>query len=359
MARPLTVLLLVVASLWIACGDEPPPATPTPTAEVAASPTSLALPEATPTPETTRTPTATPEPTASPEPALLPIIDVHFHPDAAWNIEELVALMDELGVVMAIGGAGDSGVEALRFTATYPDRFIPFAGQDGMRALNLIQGAPSWELESVAAQDYVAGLEEQLQADCWAGIGEAFINTLGSHVSGGFSIPADSPLMQRLLALAAQYDAPLSVHMDAAPASVEELKTLLDSNPDGLLIWAHAGWYASPSQLRELLQAHANLYIELSFRDELRSFFPVTSGGELQENWRDLLEELPDRFVLGTDLNPPPTPEKYSELVLLWRGVLEQLTAETASMIGHENATRLVDETRVTDPGSCAARLAE
>jgi hypothetical protein len=363
MARQLAVLLLVVASLVVAslavaCGDEPPAATPSPSVGVVST-----APQPTAEPETTSTPAANPEPTATPTatptPALLPIVDLHFHPDAAWNIEELVALMDELGVVMAIGGAGDSGVEALRFAAAYPDRFVPFAGQDGMRALNLIQGAPSWELQSKEAQDYVAGLEEQLQAGCWSGIGEAFVNTLGSHVSGGFSVPADSPLMQRLLTLAAQYDAPLSVHMDAAPASVEQLKTLLDSNPDGALIWAHAGWYATPAQLRELLQAHANLTIELSFRDELRSFFPVTGEGVLLEDWRGLLEEMPDRFVLGTDLNPPPTPQKYAELVRFWRGVLDQLSPEAASKIANENAMRLVDETRVTDPASCAAGLGE
>jgi hypothetical protein len=163
--------------------------------------------------------------------------------------------------------------------------------------------------------------------------------------------------MRRLFDLSAQYDAPLSIHMDAAPASVAELRRLLDVNADGTLIWAHAGWYADPALLRELLQVHGNLYIELSFRDELRSFFPVTMGGEMEDSWRTLLEEMPDRFVLGTDLLPPPTPKKYSDLIAFWRGVLDQLTPETAAKLAHENAEGMMDGASVADATACAVML--
>jgi hypothetical protein len=340
MALRLAAVFLSCAALAAACsGDSSAPAAqPTATSIAVVTETN-----ATPTQPAASPPAATQQPTTPPTSvAGLPIIDMHFHPDASWDLSQLVALMDELGVQRAVGGSGDSGIEALRFAAAYPERFVPFAGQDGMRALNLAQGAPGWNLESEAALAYVDDLEALLAAGCWAGIGEAFVNTLGSHVSGGFSVPADSPFMRRIFDLSAQYGAPLSVHMDAAPVSVAELRHLLDSNPDGAFIWAHAGWYATPAQLRELLQSHPNLYIELSFRDEPRSFFPVSIGGVLQEDWRALLEEMPDRFVLGTDLLPPPTPQKYSELILFWRGVLDQLMPETARMLAHENAIRLL-----------------
>ena len=313
-----------------------------------------AAPSVQPAPPATSTPA--PEPTAAPA-GVLPIVDMHFHPDGSWDLDALVALMDELGVQRAAGGSGDPTAIALDFAAAYPERFVPFAGQDGIRALNLLEGAESWNLETAAIQTYVARLETELQSGCWAGIGEVFVNTLGSHVSGGFSVPADSVLMRRLLDLSAQYAAPLSVHMDAASASVAELRRLLDSNPDGTLIWAHAGWYAEPQLLREMLQAHLNLYVELSFRDELRSFFAVTSRGQLRDDWRALLEEMPQRFVLGTDLNPPPTSEKYRELIVFWRSVLEQLTPATAAMLANENATRIVGGSMVADAEACASMV--
>jgi len=351
---------MLAALLLAACsGDDDPtpptePASTTPPSATEAAPTGSQATPAPATPTEFPTESATPVPT---EEGLLPIVDMHFHPDAAWDIEALVELMDELGVRQAVGGSGSSGVEALRFAEDHTDRFVPFAGQDGIRALNLIQGAPSWNLQTTEILAYLDDLEAQLQAGCWAGIGEIFVNTQSSHVSGGFSVPTDTPLMRRLLDLAAEYGAPLSVHMDAAPDSVDGLRRLLTSNADGTFIWAHAGWFAEPDLLRELLQSYPNLYIETSFRDELRSFFPVTSNGVLLESWRTLLEEMPNRFVIGTDLNPPPTSQKYSELIDFWREVLDQLSPEAAAMIAHENAERLIDNEPAPDIEACIVML--
>jgi predicted TIM-barrel fold metal-dependent hydrolase len=281
---------------------------------------------------------------------------MHFHPDAGWDIPTLLALLDELGVSRAVGGSGGNGSIALSFAGQHPDRFVPFAGQDTVRGLYLTDAAAVINFESDRIVRHVAALEEALKADCWAGIGEMFVNTLASHRTGAMRMPADSTLMRRLWEISATYSVPLSVHMDADPASVAELRRLLALNPKGTWIWAHSGWYAEPALLREMLQAHPNLYLELSFRDELRSFFAVSSNGRLRESWRALLEEMPDRFVLGTDLLPPPTPQKYSELILFWRGVLDQLMPETARMLAHENATRLMGA--VTPPDErCLAML--
>jgi hypothetical protein len=141
--------------------------------------------------------------------------------------------------------------------------------------------------------------------------------------------------------------------MDADPVSVAELQRLLAMNRNATWIWAHSGWYAQPAQLRELLQAHPNLVLELSFRDELRSFFAVSANGRLTEPWRQLLEEMPERFLLGTDLLPPPTPAKYRELILFWRSILEQLTPSAAAKLAFENAERLLAESPQVDVSRC------
>jgi hypothetical protein len=65
--------------------------------------------------------------------------------------------------------------------------------------------------------------------------------------------------------------------MDADPTSVAEMRRLLESNACGLDLGARRR-YAQPTPLRELLQAHDNLYIDLSFRDELRSYFAVSGA---------------------------------------------------------------------------------
>jgi hypothetical protein len=306
--------------------------------------------------------TASSAPAATPAPqptkiaiSRLPIIDMHFHPDAAWNLQTLLTLMDELGVKVAVGGTGGSGVVALDFAGQHPTRFVPFAGQDGVRAAYLAEGAAATGFETDRIIQHVSRLEEGLKAGCWAGIGELFVNTVASHRTGGIRMPADSPLMRRLWELSATYNVPLSVHMDADPVSVAEMRRLLAMNPNGTWIWAHSGWYTDPAQLRELLIAHPNLLLELSFRDEPRSFVPVTANGRLRESWRALLEEMPQRFFLGTDLLPPPTIAKYSELIRFWRGVLEQLTPATAARLAFENAERLLGQTKPVDVVRCKA----
>jgi predicted TIM-barrel fold metal-dependent hydrolase len=340
-----TLLLFVVLSF--ACDAPSNEATPT-----------VGLSSATPevvTPAPAQ-PVATPAPTQVAI-ANLPIFDMHFHPDTAWDLPSLIALMDELGVAKAVGGSGGTGSTALDFAERYPDRFVPFAGQDVLRALHASEGTAVSNFESPRVVQHVAALEQGLLARCWAGIGELFVNTIASHRTGAFRMPADSNLMRRLWETSATYDVPLSVHMDADPASVAELRRLLALNPAGTWIWAHSGWYAEPALLRELLQAHPNLYLELSFRDEPRSFAAVSSGGRLREDWRSLLEEMPERFVLGTDLLPPPTAAKYGDLIRFWRGILEQLTPATAAKLAHDNAARLLSEGRAVDIQACSAAI--
>jgi hypothetical protein len=252
-----------------------------------------------------------------------------------------------------VGGSGDEPATALRFATRYPERFVAFAGQDGLRTLYRNEGTRSLNLDSPATVAYLDELEEGLRLDCWQGIGEIFVNTLSSHRSGGLRVPADSAAMQRIWSLAAAHDVPLTVHMDAEPASVAEMERLLASNREATWIWAHSGWFADPTLLRRLLESHPNLYAELSFRDEVRSWFAVSAGGRLNEDWRLLLEEIPERFLLGTDVLRPSA-EEYSRLVGFWRGVLAQLSPDTAAMLAYRNAERLLGETRPGDAAACA-----
>ena len=57
--------------------------------------------------------------------------------------------------------------------------------------------------------------------------------------------------------------------------------------------------------------------------------------------WKALLEDLPDRFVIGTDVDPA-TLTTYAEEIGYWRGILAQLSPATAMKLGHGNAERLL-----------------
>ena len=123
------------------------------------------------------------------------------------------------------------------------------------------------------------------------------------------------------------------------------MERLLASDRRGTWIWAHTGWSAdsSPALVRRLLEAHPNLFCELSGRESIRPKYrgdPIDEGGVVKPTWKALLEEFPDRLVIGTDIDPA-TPETYREEVGYWRGILTQLSP-TAAKLAHENAERLL-----------------
>lgn len=152
--------------------------------------------------------------------------------------------------------------------------------------------------------------------------------------------------MRRLWLFSATYGIPLSVHMEAEGGSVAEMERLLASDRRGTWIWAHCGSYAQPSLLRRLLQAHANLHCDLSARQSARlgrglQDRAIDDGGRLQPAWRGLIEEFPDRFVLGTDSSSTQISE-YVGLIRQWRQILSQLSDQTAPRVAHQNAERIL-----------------
>jgi hypothetical protein len=331
-------LLAAIALASIACSSSSSSPEPEATAAAVVAAVEFTVP---PTP-TLVPPTPTAIATPTPIPARdLPIIDLHFHPDPAWG-DGLVSMFDRLGVMLAGSGASAGDSVALAVAARHPGRMIAFAGGPPIRQLISRHGPGVWNLENQETQRYLDELEESLRSRSFSGIGEVHVNNWASNIIGSpqYVFPADSPLMQRLWALSATYQVPLSVHMDAEPQSVQEMERLLASDRQGIWLWAHTGHFAEPQLLRRLLDQNRNLYCELSYRTSIsgsRSAIAMDQGGTLRESWRQLIEDFPDRFVIGTDLSGPSA-GLYAQHIAFWRALLEQLTPETAAKVAYRNA---------------------
>src|SRR5215471_10838962 len=117
------------------------------------------------------------------------------------------------------------------------------------------------------------------------------------------------------------------------------MERVLVSDRSGTWIWAHTGWLpvANPSLLRPLLQAHPNLFCELSGRESIRRIYrgdPIDNDRVLKPEWEALLEDFPDRFVIGTDVDPP-TIAAYAEEI----GTLAENSLAVVATDGREVAT--------------------
>jgi len=225
----------------------------------------------------------------------IPFIDAHAHlNDAQMQLE----LMDRFGAEKAIvfwGGrsTNESAAEAARLN---PDRFVAFASiSPERRAYRAAwSGDPSALLEQ---------LDSLLASGDYRGIGE--INAV-HYESAGFAETDFSPsgeMMAGIMKLALKYRVPVLVHVEST--RMEELSKLLDRFPDVPVIWAHGG-YTPLILARRMLAKHPNLYYELSARTWPRhprspDFTILRDGHQVWPEWLALIEDLPERFVVGTD----------------------------------------------------------
>jgi hypothetical protein len=170
-----------------------------------------------------------------------------------------------------------------------------------------------------------------------------FGELLLKHVDDN-AIPADDPNVLRLFDIAAKRHIPVLVHHDR---DYDELERALEHNPNATIIFHgwRCGWTRcdfSPSDFKALLARHHNLIIAL---DTLRfpwigAVFVDQSTGVLRSDWKELFEDLPYRFVVGSDFYDPEkdfTLDSVSHFASFYRGMLGQLNPVVAKRLAYQN----------------------
>lgn len=152
----------------------------------------------------------------------------------------------------------------------------------------------------------------------WQGIGEVFTrhDDLTALIHGE-PPRANSDAMDRVYTLAAEYDLPVMVHSNITsqrernPLYLQEVEEPLRNHPRVRFIWAHAGTsmeihrhqtkleFLLPT-LQRMLKAYPNLYIDLSWT--VREPYLLDEEGKPNAGWIKLVEEYPDRFMIGSDV---------------------------------------------------------
>jgi hypothetical protein len=180
----------------------------------------------------------------------------------------------------------------------------------------------------------------------WEGIGEILTrHNYLSHLTGGEQARADHPALDPIYELAAEKQMPVSIHSDFGapslrePKYLHELENAVKKHPRTRFFWAHAG-FARNMQIdgaiaiyRRLLNTYPNLTIDLA-----GSFFKpiVIPGGKANKEFVDLIEEFPDRFILGTD-RVGHFGKEYQERVVQTYILLDALKPETAAKVARDN----------------------
>jgi hypothetical protein len=246
----------------------------------------------------------------------LPIFDAHIHYSRdAWSLyspEEALAILDQAGISKAfVSSTPDDGT--LQLAALAPDRIV----------LDLRPYRVSGDLAAWTSDPSVLPyLEGRAAERAYAGIGEFHL------------LPGDvdrNVVPRAVVAMAAERGLVLHAHADATA-----LEELLQVRPDIRVLWAHAGMSASPSTVRQLLDLHPNLWVELALR------YDVAPGGQLDPTWATLFADYPDRFMIGTDTWIPSQWTRLPSLMANVRVWLRQLPPVLAQAIASGNAERVL-----------------
>jgi len=267
-----------------------------------------------------------------------PLADVHLH--WKWNQkevtsgEEAVRLLRDQRVALAVV-SGTPPQLALELADLAPELVVPIYG------LYRIPGEwASWYRD----EELLDRVRAALDTGRYRGIGEV-------HMIGGFISHWRRPTISGLFQLAAEYNVPVLVHTEFSRANYTV--GLCQAHPDTRLLLAHAGAMLEPAEVRRILDACPNVQIYLSARHPWRHRNNRMTGDDrlLLPEWRTLIVDYSDRFMIGSDpvwpverLNPWDEPDSgWRELprfLTFHRRWLADLPEDAAAAIRLDNALR-------------------
>lgn len=288
-------------------------------------------------------------PTFQPRAAGMPIIDAHSQVDQYVELEKVIQLMDQGGVartiLMAKGPIRPK--ELFSFASQYPGRIIP-----GVRTKSLFY------IEN--DKRYYKFLRNQVDMRQFGAMSEVLMY----HAQKGQRAPLivvhpDDERVQAALKYARKKKWPFIAHIEFVAAGslrdvfMTKFEALLGKNPKHPFVLIHMGQLDHPT-IRRLIEAHDNIYFIASWSNPMpRHPFIVLDeatdprtkmfdGNYLSMDWKQLMIEHPDRFILGFDnVWPEHWGQYYLDQIELWRKAIKELPLEVAHAFAHGNAERL------------------
>lgn len=275
----------------------------------------------------------------------MPIADAHFHAMPWMEVSQLIATMDRHGIRWAGGAAALGGPARNTEVGTaLGDRFIMATGQIEWLSLKMDGDAAALEkADTPAFNQRLARIEEALRDRGARVIGEIHVNTslTAANPRVQHKVRADADTLKALLNLAAKYKRPLNMHAQWDNDTAREFQRLAESNRSAWLILSHCGSTASASDMRELLQKHPNVGCDLSFRSPpqvaARVAGRVAFDTGLRSDWKKLIEDFPDRFVVGVD-DVHNWPDYEATVNHIRFGLLANLRPDVAEKVAYKNA---------------------
>lgn len=270
------------------------------------------------------------------------LVDAHAHISAGSGAgpdpTALLWLHDQVGIQGALL-FGEPWPLATATRDLAPTRIVPLLAEGYANALHPDSSYMNPDgLDVLFAANVVRGLGEIICRHSAFQLGAA----TGYYRAPGNDVPADHPALVDAYRRTGAVGGPVTIHQEYWFA--DELERAVRAAPDTRFIWAHAG-HGDAATARRLLARNPNLHADLSARSPWIGAGTVLTrpDGSLDAAWAALLQDHPDRFLVGFDLFVPAHYDVgyAAQMVGYYRGLLGLLPPDVAAQIAHGNAERL------------------
>ncbi|MFC1906596.1 amidohydrolase family protein [Chloroflexota bacterium] len=193
-------------------------------------------------------------------------------------------------------------------------------------------------------------LEKQVNIDGFGAMAEVLMYHVPIKL---IEVHLDDERVQTALKYALDKEWPFIVHIEFAMPGcpydefMTELKTLLAQYPEHPFVLIHMGQLDNAA-VQQLIEAYDNIYFITSASVPppiAKVDHPWTNmfdGRNLSADWKQLMIQHPDRFILGFDMVLADMWGRlYLYTVAIWREAIKELPVEVAHAFAHGNAERL------------------
>lgn len=275
-----------------------------------------------------------------------PIIDAHSQVDPKTDLAGIVPLLDRAGVEQSLLSTrfDQSSDDILSLAKKHPARIIPMAKTKTKAFMKGKKGFPKDFNAEIKKFDFKGMAEIIMWHAAKKGVG-----------AGKAVVGPDSPRIKPFIQTARQKGWPFIAHFEFAGMEfeserieyMETFKVFLSENKDVPVGLIHMG-QLNAEKAEKLLKAYSNLFFITSQCNPITqasSTLPWTrlfENEEFKPEWRQLIIEYPDRFVLAFDnVFSFHWEGKFYPQILFWRKALNRIPDDIAQAIAHKNARRL------------------
>lgn len=270
----------------------------------------------------------------------IPIIDAHSQVDQYVELEKVIQLMDQGGVACTILSTRGTvrPEELVSFADNYQGRIIP-----AVRTKGYMQKE---------GDEYYKLLKKQVNMHQYGAMAEVLMyHAQKGELAPLIVVQPDDEMVQAALDYALGQKWPFIAHIEFAAAGslrdvfMTKFEALLVRYPEHPFVLIHMGQLDCDG-VRRLIEAHPNIYfITARTTNIVYPYYLPTKmfdGDHLSTDWKQLMIEYPDRFIMGFDMVwARDWGQFYLYEIALWREAIKELPVEVAHAFAHGNAERL------------------